>query len=151
MLHASSFIEVSEARTRYYAPLTNALGLACEYSLALLDKELDKFDRLNETVSFDVLKGENGQNVVIDYNKPRNCPRCANRLHQHYYDKQLAIQIDECLNCKGIWLDPGELNHLRHLNTGQDGRTAYLDKFFKENGGDQIPTRLRAVFGLLFR
>ena len=116
------------------------------------DHELEKFDRLNEDVSFSVLKGEGGQNVVVDYNKPRNCPKCTNRLlDRHYYDKQQAIEIDECVGCNGIWLDPGELNHLRHLNTGEDTRKEYLDNFFKSKNAATVPPRLKGVFQLLFR
>ena len=116
------------------------------------DQELEKFDRLNEDVSFSLLKGEGGQNVVVDYNKPRSCPKCAGQpLNRHYYDKELAIEIDECGGCKGIWLDPGELNHLRHLNTGEDTRKEYLDNFFSSKNAATVPTRLKGVFQLLFK
>jgi Zn-finger nucleic acid-binding protein len=115
------------------------------------DKELEKFDRLNESVSFDVLKGEGGLNVVVDYSKARSCPRCQLELQRHYYDKQREILIDECASCKGVWLDPGELNHLRHLNTGEDDRRQYLDNFFAQNDAKSVPQRLRGVFQLLFK
>lgn len=114
--------------------------------------EVEKFDRLNENVSFDVLKGEGGQNVVLDYNKPRRCPKCTGEtLSRHFLDKQKEIEVDECGNCSGIWLDPGELNRLRHLNTDEDSRKKYLDDFFKNKAAQSVPARLRGVFQLLFK
>lgn len=115
------------------------------------DKELDKFDRLDESVTFEVLRGEGGMNVAVDYSKPRTCPRCLMGLDRHFYDKQLAIEVDGCPSCNGVWLDPGELNHVRHLNSSQDERREYLDNFLAGKDAQSIPARLKGVFQLLFK
>jgi len=49
------------------------------------------------------------------------CPKCGMELIEIAYR---GIKIDECSECKGIWLDAGELEVIAKLEkTG-------LDKFF---------------------
>jgi Zn-finger nucleic acid-binding protein len=49
------------------------------------------------------------------------CPKCGMELIEIDYKK---IKIDECSECRGIWLDAGELATVSKLEkTG-------LDKFF---------------------
>lgn len=40
------------------------------------------------------------------------CPRCRGNMHT--YDRS-GVQIDQCQNCRGIFLDYGELEHLSQL------------------------------------
>jgi acetyl-CoA carboxylase beta subunit len=50
------------------------------------------------------------------------CPKCGHDLEEKTYED---VMIDECDNCKGVWLDHGELELLL------DGRKAkgFLAKF----------------------
>jgi len=37
------------------------------------------------------------------------CPRCGRKLEETSYQQ---IRIDRCTGCRGVWLDPGELETL---------------------------------------
>lgn len=39
----------------------------------------------------------------------RRCPKCGRRLEETTYRK---VRIDRCTGCRGVWLDPGELDML---------------------------------------
>lgn len=39
------------------------------------------------------------------------CPKCGLDLHTL---KHGAVDVDTCFNCDGVWLDKGELEHLKH-------------------------------------
>lgn len=38
-----------------------------------------------------------------------NCPRCSGELRVEQYR---GIEVDKCVNCKGMWLDYGELDQM---------------------------------------
>jgi Zn-finger nucleic acid-binding protein len=38
------------------------------------------------------------------------CPRCGGLMDTEYADD---IEVDVCLTCHGVWLDPGELENLK--------------------------------------
>lgn len=41
------------------------------------------------------------------------CPRCGNLMD---IEKADDIEVDVCLECRGVWLDPGELEELKELS-----------------------------------
>ena len=47
------------------------------------------------------------------------CPRCGADLAEHEYHH---VKIDRCPECKGTWLDGGELEHLLLVKRHQFGR-----------------------------
>jgi Zn-finger nucleic acid-binding protein len=52
--------------------------------------------------------------VSVDPALKRECPRCAGvKLHRHYFSAQRRVQVDQCPNCAGYWLDAGELAQIR--------------------------------------
>ncbi len=52
--------------------------------------------------------------VVIDAARKRECPRCAGiKLHRHFFSAKRRVQVDQCPNCAGYWLDAGELAQIR--------------------------------------
>jgi Zn-finger nucleic acid-binding protein len=51
---------------------------------------------------------------VVDHGRKRECPRCPGiKLQRHYYSAARRVQVDECPNCGGYWLDAGELALVR--------------------------------------
>jgi len=55
------------------------------------------------------------------------CPLCGGNMeHPKVQTGTVAVTIDKCSNCKGIWLDPGELEQI--LGIYERGR-----KLFKRN------------------
>jgi len=54
---------------------------------------------------------------------PLVCPRCGGLMdHEHAGD----VEVDVCLDCRGVWLDAGELADLQQLSdAGFEGDPAY--------------------------
>ena len=69
--------------------------------------------------------------------EPMRCPNCGSRLVEL---ERSEILIDACPECRGVWLDRGELDRLlererRSLVGGKDPD----DDFFEEMGGRRTP------------
>lgn len=55
-----------------------------------------------------------------------HCPKCGAPLKARSFQK---IEIDQCTECNGIWLDAGELEQV----AGKD-ESSWLGKFWQKNG-----------------
>lgn len=76
--------------------------------------ELKRFDEPHDTAGEALLKVHVNETLHIDYTQKRNCPRCADVLMmRHYFSAQRRVEVDECPNCGGYWLDAGELALIR--------------------------------------
>ena len=53
-------------------------------------------------------------------------------MMRRFYSPKRDIEIDECPKSGGIWLDPGELAHLRELFPTEGDRRAALQAFVSE-------------------
>lgn len=54
------------------------------------------------------------EHLVIDPARKRACPRCPEiKLYRHWFNAKIRVQVDECPNCGGFWLDAGELGQIR--------------------------------------
>jgi len=52
--------------------------------------------------------------VPVDRSRKRECPRCAGvKLHRHFFSAKRRVEVDQCPNCAGYWLDAGELAMIR--------------------------------------
>src|SRR5687767_50701 len=56
------------------------------------------------------------------------CPRCGGQLKEQQIQ---AVKIDACADCGGVWLDPGELEQLRRVNTARGVSGGVLGSLFK--------------------
>jgi hypothetical protein len=76
--------------------------------------EMQKVDELNETEGEALLEIERDESIVVDANRKRVCPRCPDvKLRRHFFSAARRVQVDECPNCGGYWLDAGELALIR--------------------------------------
>ena len=77
------------------------------------------------------LKGDEGgwtdyltKHIGTKTESPLVCPRCSGLMD---YEHAEDVEVDVCLNCRGIWLDTGELAELQEVaDVGFEG-----DKFYK--------------------
>ena len=54
----------------------------------------------------------------MDLSRKRECPRCAGiKLHRHFFSAKRRVEVDQCPNCGGYWLDAGELALVRAEKT----------------------------------
>ena len=53
---------------------------------------------------------QRNEGIIVDFNRKRDCPRCKGiKLHRHFFSARRKVQVDQCPNCGGYWLDAGEL------------------------------------------
>jgi len=49
----------------------------------------------------------------VKLSEPRPCPRCAGQLLERKWFSELkTVEIDECPQCHGVWLDAGEFTRI---------------------------------------
>lgn len=76
--------------------------------------ELPRVDEEEETAGDPLLHIKRDDQVVVDTSRKRDCPRCSGvRLHRHFFSAKRRVEVDQCPNCGGYWLDAGELAQIR--------------------------------------
>ncbi len=87
----------------------------------------DKFFHEREREILEDLKDSRAARAELE----RRCPVCAEQILDRVMHEN--VEIDTCPQCKGVWLDAGELD----LLTGRAKRSQNgLVKFFRELAGD---------------
>ncbi len=101
--------------------------------------EFKKFDEPHETAGESLLDIELDANVAIDRNKRLMCPKCSGiTMMRHFFSVKRQVELDECPSCAGIWLDAGELKHIRSLFENEQQRKEAADEYFSELFGSQL-------------
>jgi hypothetical protein len=59
---------------------------------------------------------------------PINCPKCGIPMHTHKYKRDQEVNVDECYQCGGFFLDSGELTEIRNHRLSDAEIQAYSDK-----------------------
>ena len=50
----------------------------------------------------------------VDPKKKRTCPKCEGQaMFRRFFSRQKTVEIDECPNCAGVWLDGGEFDRIQ--------------------------------------
>ena len=76
--------------------------------------ELQQVDEERETAGEPLLHIQRDERLVVDLSRKRECPRCAGiKLHRHFLSAKRQVEVDQCPNCGGYWLDAGELAQVR--------------------------------------
>ena len=95
--------------------------------------ELKKFDEPHEFADENILlsKGKGVAVVHEDGQGARSCPKCYETafLIRRAYSVKEQIEVDQCSKCSGIWLDVGELNHIRGEYGTEEERIKAADEF----------------------
>ena len=53
----------------------------------------------------------------VDFSLKRACPRCDGiKLKRHFFSARKQVEVDQCPNCGGYWLDADELEKIRAEN-----------------------------------
>ncbi|MDD2231104.1 MAG: zf-TFIIB domain-containing protein, partial [Candidatus Cloacimonetes bacterium] len=73
--------------------------------------------------------------VTLDRDKIRQCPKCDKEvLVRQFFDHENLIEMDQCWNCAGVWLDPGELLAIRkQYHTYEERKQAAQDYFSEQS------------------
>jgi Zn-finger nucleic acid-binding protein len=76
--------------------------------------ELQRVDEEQEVAGEHLLEIEHNPHLVVDLARKRECPRCDGmKLKRHFFSAKRQVEVDECPNCAGYWLDAGELARIR--------------------------------------
>ena len=76
--------------------------------------ELQKVDEEDEAAGEPLLHIRRDERIMVDPSRKRECPRCTGiKLHRHFFSAKRRIEVDQCPNCNGYWLDGGELALIR--------------------------------------
>ncbi len=62
-----------------------------------------------------------------DAGQDLRCPRCRNRMDKKLLRGGLSFHVDECRNCKFVWLDGGELAEIQ-LDYENNAQTSELNR-----------------------
>ncbi len=102
--------------------------------------ELEKFDERHEYDGGVLLDIHRDSNISIDMNKKRGCPKCRDVvMYKHFFSIKRKIEVDECYNCGGFWLDHGALSQIRKQFKTEGERdkatTKYIDPLVEKECG----------------
>lgn len=76
--------------------------------------ELQQVDEEEEEAGARLLAIERDENIIVDFRRKRDCPRCPDiKLQRHFFSAKRQVEVDQCPNCGGYWLDAGELAKIR--------------------------------------
>lgn len=91
--------------------------------------ELAKVDEPHETEGEALLSIRRDKALKVDHDQRRRCPRCLDVIMmRHFFSVKRAVEVDECPQCAGTWLDFGELGQIRkEFGSEEDRREAALD------------------------
>ena len=76
--------------------------------------ELQRVDEEREAAGERLLEIERDARIHVDSSRKRECPRCPGiKLQRHFFSARRKVEVDQCPNCAGYWLDAGELAQIR--------------------------------------
>ena len=101
--------------------------------------ELKKFDEPHEEAGRELLDVEGDQSITLDRTKSLNCPRCGGfKMLRHFFSIKHEVEVDECPNCAGYWLDAGELRKIRSQFETEAERRQAAREYFQQVFGDEL-------------
>jgi Zn-finger nucleic acid-binding protein len=95
--------------------------------------ELNKVDEPHESMGEGLLELHKDEQMHVDHDKQRHCPKCETiPMMRHFFSVKHEVEVDECPQCGGYWLDHGELSWLRNLYTSEEERREAAAKYFTD-------------------
>jgi Zn-finger nucleic acid-binding protein len=100
--------------------------------------ELVKVDNATESAGAGLLDIERDASITVDHAARRSCPKCEGQtMMRHFASVNRQVEVDECPGCGGVWLDAGELGHIRdQFATEEDRREAFEEAFSRQFGAE---------------
>lgn len=95
--------------------------------------ELNKVDEPTESAGESLLDLPRNPEVKVDREKRLECPRHPGIvMMRHFWSVKRQVTVDECPECRGIFLDPGELAGIRSEYGTEAERRAATQAYFGE-------------------
>ena len=106
--------------------------------------EILKFDEPHESAGESLLDIERDESINVDHSAVRLCPKCEGiGMMRHFYSIKKEVEVDECANCGGFWLDPGELARIRQQFNSEEERKNATEEYFSKIFKKELP-KMRA-------
>jgi len=104
--------------------------------------ELKKFDEVHEAGGEALARlMDEHKKDFLNLEERLKCPKDGTIMMRHFFSPARKIEIDECPQCGGIWLDGGELTSLRNLYPTEEEREkagqAFVAEVFKSTGASE--------------
>ena len=125
--------------------------------------ELNKFDEVHESAGKVLTEHMRAYHKPLDDIESRlKCPKDTDVvMMRRFYSGKLQIEIDECPQCGGIWLDAEELSGIRDLFPTQDHLEYANNKFVEqvmsssevkvlEAENQELPNKLNKISNVLW-
>jgi Zn-finger nucleic acid-binding protein len=94
------------------------------------DLEIKKFDEPCELAAETIFEAVAGAKKAATVLQVRQCPKCEDEiLWRRSYDHMGKVEVDQCPECSGIWLDTEELEQIRGQFKTEAERLNAADKF----------------------
>jgi Zn-finger nucleic acid-binding protein len=101
--------------------------------------ELQKVDEPKESAGEILLNIEKKEGIRLDHRKRLRCPKCEGIvMMRHFFSVKKRVEVDECPNCGGYWLDAGELGQIRGEFASEDEKKKAAEEYFSEVFGKQL-------------
>lgn len=96
--------------------------------------ELKKFDEPFEAAGEQLIAAsQKYYDPSVDTSPRIHCPKHPDVvMMRHSFSVKRAVEIDECPECGGIWLDPGELAKIRELFPSEEAKNEAADEMFEQ-------------------
>ncbi|MCD7879272.1 MAG: zf-TFIIB domain-containing protein [Candidatus Gastranaerophilales bacterium] len=100
--------------------------------------EFKKFDEVTEDITplLEAIKDKTFK-TVSEYDT-RVCPLCGMNMVKNYTDATQEIQVDDCYNCGGKFLDNKELDKIRAQYTTEADRVEAVMNEFKKAASEEL-------------
>lgn len=95
--------------------------------------EIKKLDEKHEMPESFLKALDASKKIEPNHDRPRNCPKCETIvMMRHFYSAKRQVEVDQCPNCAGFWLDCGELTKVHSLFPRDSDRIAANERFIEE-------------------
>lgn len=101
--------------------------------------ELMRVDESDESAGESLLETARDPDLEINLARRLHCPRCPEMVMvRHFFSSKRRVVVDECPNCGGHWIDPGELRDIREEYASEEERKRAASRYFSEVFGPEL-------------
>ena len=95
--------------------------------------ELNKLADPQDSAGESLLDVQRNAGVPVDLEARKKCPACQGMIMmRHFFSPKMAVEVEECPQCGGHWLDYGELGAIRSQFSSDEERIQAAQSYFSE-------------------
>ena len=94
--------------------------------------ELKKMNEKHEVTPEFLKELGHARRNLVDKKERLTCPKCEAKMLRHFHSTRKEVEIDQCSQCYGHWLDGGELQKVINQYSTQEDRLKETQQFFEK-------------------